>query len=83
MITREELEHLCLLARLDVPEEEKEQLRKDVEAILGYVSELKEVQDIAPAPEYLLTNVMREDADPIPPGEFPLVDGHLKVKKIL
>ena len=82
-ITREELENLCTLARLEVPEEEKEKLRKDLEEILGYVSELKEVQDIASAPEYSLTNVMREDTDPIPPGTFPLVDGYLKVKKIL
>lgn len=40
MITREEIENLAALARIELGEEEKKTLQKDVGAILEYVSQI-------------------------------------------
>lgn len=68
MLTREDVNNLANLARISLSEEEKDKLQKDMESILGYVSELQK----APTPNdsevdrqnpenYYLKNVMRED----------------------
>lgn len=63
MITREEVKKLADLARLNVPEEELDQLAKDLESILGYVSELKNAPISEMVEEHKLINVLREDQD--------------------
>jgi len=89
-----DVEHLAGLARLAISDSEKEILRTDLEGILAYVSQVKEVTAevvaIGVVPE--LHNVMREDTDTHTPGIFtedilagaPSRQGnHLVVKKIL
>jgi len=62
MISREEIEHLATLARIELQEGEVESLQKDISGILEYVGQLGE--SVA-APEKsslpLQRNVMRED----------------------
>lgn len=96
MITREEIENLAALARIELGDEEKMTLQKDVGAILEYVSQIKEVftnangagakSGGAPA------NVMREDGNPHESGLYteqllsaaPQREGnYIRVKKIL
>ena len=95
MISKEEVKKLADLARLNVPEGELDKLAKDLESILGYVSELKN----APVPpagemadEQKLINVLREDINPHESGVYTddLVaafskarDNYLSVKPIL
>ncbi len=43
MLTKKDLEKLANLARMDLKPEEKEKLLKDLEKILDYFEELKEV----------------------------------------
>ena len=43
MLTPKDLDHLCRLARLDLPEAERGRLRADLESILGYVESLREL----------------------------------------
>lgn len=43
MISREEVHRLRKLARIEISEEEEGKLQKDLEAILGYIEKLKEV----------------------------------------
>ena len=68
MLSRKDIDNLANLARIALSEEEKDKLQKDMESILGYVSELQK----APTPTdseaerqkpegYYLKNVMRED----------------------
>ena len=68
MLTRDDVNNLANLARIALSEEEKDKLQKDMESILGYVSELQK----APTPSdseterqnpenYHLKNVMRDD----------------------
>ena len=94
MIGEHEVESLAALARLSLSTEEKTKLHKDLESILGYISELVNVpvgqvekQDLG-----LVKNVMREDGPPNDRKAFtadilaeaPRVkNGHLEVKKIL
>jgi aspartyl-tRNA(Asn)/glutamyl-tRNA(Gln) amidotransferase subunit C len=93
MISREDIQKLATLSRIDISEEETGKLQKDMEAILGYVSELDEVagaKDESTVGE--VYNVFREDSTPHEAGiytdallvEAPNTEkGYIKVKKIL
>lgn len=92
-ITLAEVEHVARLARLDLPPEEKERLRGQLDAILGYVEQLRRVDTagVAPTAHVLpLVNVMREDeVRPSYPAEAMLAnapaadDGQFRVPRIL
>ena len=64
MITKEEIDHLLELARLEISEEEKEKLTLDVDKILEYINKLSEV-NVDNMPETiggsLNTSIWRED----------------------
>ena len=81
MLGRKDIDNLANLARIALSEEEKDKLQKDMEAILGYVSELQKAPSYAKATEgkpalieehipenYYLRNVMREDEEPFESG---------------
>ena len=82
-----------MLARLDIPADEQESLLADLQAMVGYIDQVSQV-DIAGREQNLseLRNVMREDAVTNVPGENTAVimaevpdtqDGFVKVQKIL
>ena len=93
MLSPKDIDNLAELARLDIPADEKETLRKEVDAILGYVSEVQklsrgEVKKVAGE----VRNVMREDVNPHLSGAYTeellaeaprRQDNFVKVKKIL
>ncbi|MEK9132075.1 MAG: Asp-tRNA(Asn)/Glu-tRNA(Gln) amidotransferase subunit GatC [Patescibacteria group bacterium] len=62
MISKTEIEKLASLARIDVTSAEKDSFTKQIDAILGYVDQLKQVV-IAPISDTASTavNVFRED----------------------
>ena len=63
-ITLAEVEHVARLARLELSAEEKERMRRQLDAILGYVEQLRQVdtEGVPPTAHVLpLVNVMRED----------------------
>lgn len=86
-----DVENLAELARIDLNEEEKREILKDMEGILGYVKQIAEVNLEEVSPAYALTNVWREDIKEtrdfnkdLITAQFPdAQDGFLKVKKIL
>jgi aspartyl-tRNA(Asn)/glutamyl-tRNA(Gln) amidotransferase subunit C len=88
-----EVEHVARLARLDLGPEEKERMRSQLDAILGYVEQLRRVDTagVAPTAHVLpLTNVMRDDeVRPSYPTEAMLAnapaaeDGQFRVPRIL
>lgn len=71
-----------LLARIELSEHEAEELQKDLEAILNYISKLKK----APIKEVeisgKLTNVFRDD-EPVEDKSDVKRGEHVKVKHIL
>lgn len=93
MLTKDDIKHLSTLARIAVSEEEQESLAKDLDAVLGYVSEVAAVateKDATPRAGDL-RNIMREDDEAYPGGEFTGMilknapdteDGYFKVKQI-
>ncbi|MBI2475880.1 MAG: Asp-tRNA(Asn)/Glu-tRNA(Gln) amidotransferase subunit GatC [Candidatus Taylorbacteria bacterium] len=94
MISLKEIENLAALSRIALPPEEKEALRKDMDAILGYVEQVQKVSGNGSAEKKagLLRNVMREDANPHESGihteallsAAPKREGnYIRVKKIL
>lgn len=63
-ISREEIEHIAILARLSLSEEEKDLFGSQLSSILGYMEKLNELdtRDIEHTSHVLsLHNVMRED----------------------
>jgi aspartyl-tRNA(Asn)/glutamyl-tRNA(Gln) amidotransferase subunit C len=63
MISREEIDNLANLARLDLDEAQKATIAKDLGNILDYVKQLKEAEglDKVEVEDYVATNVMRKD----------------------
>jgi aspartyl-tRNA(Asn)/glutamyl-tRNA(Gln) amidotransferase subunit C len=71
-ISREEVEYVARLARLALSDEEKERMRRELDAILAYIDKLRtlDITGVEPTSHAVpLTNVMRDD-DPRP--SFPL-----------
>lgn len=63
-ITREEVEHVALLARLELTEQEKETFTGQMDAILAYVDKLNELntEGIVPTSHAVpMENAFRED----------------------
>lgn len=94
MLEIKDIEKLAKLARIKLTDDEKESFLKEIEPILGYVAQLKEVSatldDQKKAGEH--RNIVREDSTPETPGintedivsNMPeSKDNYLKVKKIL
>lgn len=64
MLTRQEVEHVALLARLELTEEEKDLYTRQLQDILEYAARLNELDttDVPPTSHVLpLCNVFRED----------------------
>lgn len=89
-----DIEHLALLARMDLTEEEKQALLVDMDKILEFVGQVQSLSEDTeekaqiPGPH----NVLRTDTDPHEGGIYTdrLLDSspaterqHVKVKKIL
>ena len=64
-VTREEVEHIGLLSRLALSEEELDTFSRQLSQILGYAAQLNELDTSQVEPMYysiLLENVFREDS---------------------
>jgi len=94
MLEIKDIEKLAKLARIKLADEEIEKLLKDVDPILDYVAQLKEVVSAVGEEKKAgeLRNVMREDVNPTKTGTntkdivADMPDSHnnyLKVEKIL
>ncbi|HEX9019914.1 MAG TPA: Asp-tRNA(Asn)/Glu-tRNA(Gln) amidotransferase subunit GatC [Nitrospirota bacterium] len=92
-ISQQEVEHVARLARLELSEQEKEELTDQLSNILTYVEKLNELdtKGVEPTAHVLdINNVMREDvAGESLPQERALANapekaaGHYKVPKII
>ncbi len=92
-ITKQEVEHVAKLARLELSDQEKEKLADQLSNILSYVEKLNELdtRGVEPTSHVLdINNVMREDVpEESLPQERALLNapdraaGHYKVPKII
>ena len=92
MISLEEIQKLADLARISIETDEKTGFQKDIDGILAYVGEVKELSLSNEKSESQLKNVMREDVVSNVSGSLSqkLIEssprnegGYVKVKKIL
>ena len=93
MIEKKDIERLAKLSRIELSESDTKGLTKDIESILGYVDQLKEVKaNLGKSEAGENRNVLREDGDPHESGiyteailkEAPNTeDNFIKVKNIL
>lgn len=93
MITKAAVEHVALLARLELTEEEKEMYTQQLNQILDYAERLNELDttNVAPTAHVLpIHNVMREDkSEQVMTNEEALAnapakeDGFFRVPKIV
>lgn len=63
-ITKEQVEKVAHLARLNLTEEEKEQMTKDMEAIIEFADQINalDISDVAPTAHIIpINNVFRKD----------------------
>jgi aspartyl-tRNA(Asn)/glutamyl-tRNA(Gln) amidotransferase subunit C len=63
-IKKEDMEYLGKLARIQLSDEEKEHLQKELKKIIGYISQLDKIstEEIEPTYHVLdITNVFRQD----------------------
>lgn len=90
--TELELDNLSKLARIDIAPEEKEKMLADMQAILGYVSEINEIEGDVIRGEESVFNVVRDDVITHLTGsnteallaEAPAAkDGYVKVEQVL
>ena len=92
-ITKQEVEHVARLARLELSEQEKETLTDQLSNILTYVEQLNELdtKGVEPTSHVLdINNVMRDDVPEVSlPQDRALANGpekasgHNKVPKII
>lgn len=89
--TEQDLDNLSNLARIDILPEEKEKMLLDMQAILGYVSEINAVEGNIQEAQFDLFNVVREDIVTNETGsntkallhEAPATeDGYVKVEQV-
>ena len=94
MLDIKDVERLAKLARIELTKEEKEKLLKEVDPILDYVTQLKEIVSKVGEEKKAgeLRNVVRDDINPTETGtntknilaDMPnSQDNYLKVEKIL
>ena len=61
IFTELELDNLSRLARIDIDPSEKQKMLLDMQAILGYISEIDTIEGERTRGEEILFNVVRED----------------------
>ena len=92
MITKEDIQNLAELARIEISEGEAESLTSEIDSILEYVSKIKEISGSSTNDVPLLRNVMRDDVVTHEANEYTedilnlapsREKNYLKVKKIL
>lgn len=90
--TKDDLANLSLLSRISVTPEEEEKMLHDMQAILGYVSEINAVSGDVDRIKGVHYNIVREDIITHDPGsnteailrEAPETeDGYVKVSQVL
>ena len=91
-VTSKDIKNLASLARIEISEEEAEKLTPEIDSILGYVGQIKDVVGNIKKEVPKLHNIMREDISTNTSGQYtddilsnaPDREGdYIKVKKIL
>ncbi|MBP9822191.1 MAG: Asp-tRNA(Asn)/Glu-tRNA(Gln) amidotransferase subunit GatC [Candidatus Pacebacteria bacterium] len=80
MLSDKELDHIAKLARVNIEPDKRDQLKKDLSAILGYIEKLNKADTSSVEPLYQTTGLVNTARTDEPRGEFPMSD---KLEKLL
>lgn len=92
IFTETDLDNLSKLARIDIAAGEKQKMLLDMQAILGYISEINEITGDVVRGEETLFNVVREDVVTRETGSMTKIileeapaskDGYVEVIQVL
>lgn len=92
MVNSEDIKKLAFLSRIELSAEEENAFAREIDAILGYVSQISSVTGSGETPLPPLHNIFRADGEPHESGLYsePLLaqapdrqGDYFKVKKIL
>lgn len=92
IFTEQDLDNLSTLARIDIRSEEKEKMLHDMQAILGYISQINSVEGELVRGEEEVYNIVRDDLVTRETGsntevllnEAPLTkEGYVEVDQVL
>jgi aspartyl/glutamyl-tRNA(Asn/Gln) amidotransferase C subunit len=92
VFTEDDLDNLSILARITIAPEEKGKMLADMQAILGYISEINEVEGSLMKEDVAMFNIVREDVVTHKSGsntqalldEAPATEnGYVKVMQVL
>lgn len=90
--TEQDLTNLSHLARIDIHEDEKAQMLHDMQAILGHVSEINDIEGTLSHGNEEVYNVVREDVitrstgahtDAILANAPKVTEGYVEVEQVL
>jgi aspartyl/glutamyl-tRNA(Asn/Gln) amidotransferase C subunit len=90
--TEKDLDNLSTLARIDIENDEKAKMLTDMQAILGYISEINEVTGDIKKEKDETFNVVRDDivtkdtgsnTDPLLKVAPAVEDGYVKVEQVM
>lgn len=74
MLSDTELDHIAKLARVRVVPEKREQLKKDLSAILDYIEKLNKADTSSVEPLYQTTGLVNSTRSDEPRREFPMTE---------
>ena len=74
MLTDTELDHIAKLARVRVAPKKREQLKKDLSAILGYIEKLNQADTSLVEPLYQTTGLVNATRTDESREEFPMTE---------
>ena len=80
MLTDKEIEHIAKLARINLKDDEKERLKKDLSSVLDYIAKLNEVDTDSVEPLYQTTGLVNAERSDETRNEFPTTE---KLDKLL
>lgn len=92
MVNKDEIKNLAGLARIEITDAEADSLTTEIDSILAYVGQIKDVSSTEALSAPVLKNVLRDDVPTNADNEYtedilnnaPSREGrYLKVKKIL
>jgi len=72
MITREQVDHIAVLARIELNDAMRERMQKDLSSILGYVDQLSRVDTSGIDPLYQVTGLENQARADEHRGDWPL-----------
>ena len=74
MLSDKELDHIAKLARINIEPEKRDQLKKDLSAILDYIEKLNKADTSSIEPLYQTTGLINATRTDDSRGEFPMTE---------